>query len=58
VDVFLNTLFGTLLLASGAATIHQLIECRFHTKMRRMRRPFVTGRIQRLSASKLEVKAT
>jgi hypothetical protein len=27
-------------------------------KMRRMRRPFVAGRIQRLSASKLEVKAT
>ena len=43
---FLNTLFGTILVASGAATLNQLIELRYDARMRRTaRRPLVLGRI-------------
>jgi len=46
-----NTLLGTVLVASGAATLNQLIERRFDALMRRTaRRPIVTGRIGPLSA--------
>jgi len=43
----LHTLVGTVLVASGAATLNQLIELRFDARMRRTaRRPLVSGRIQ------------
>jgi len=43
----LHTLIGTVLVASGAATLNQLIEVRFDGQMRRTaRRPLVSGRIQ------------
>jgi protoheme IX farnesyltransferase len=43
----LHTLIGTVLVASGAATLNQLIELRFDGQMRRTaRRPLVSGRIQ------------
>ncbi len=43
---FLNTLFGTILVASGAATLNQLIELRYDAQMRRTaRRPLASGRI-------------
>lgn len=43
---FLHTLFGTVLVASGAATLNQLIELRFDAQMRRTaRRPLASGRI-------------
>jgi len=46
-----NTLLGTVLVASGAATLNQLIERRFDALMRRTaRRPIVAGRIGPLSA--------
>jgi protoheme IX farnesyltransferase len=49
--LFLNTLLGTVLVASGAATLNQLMERRYDAKMRRtIRRPIVTGRIEPLSA--------
>ena len=42
-----HTLIGTVLVASGAATLNQLIELRFDAQMRRTaRRPLVSGRIQ------------
>ena len=42
----LHTLMGTVLVASGAATLNQLIELRFDRQMRRTaRRPLVTRRI-------------
>src|SRR5260370_18541276 len=42
----LHTLIGTVLVASGAATLNQLIELRFDGQMRRTaRRPVVSGRI-------------
>jgi protoheme IX farnesyltransferase len=42
----LHTLIGTVLVASGAATLNQLIELRFDAQMRRTaRRPLVSGRI-------------
>jgi heme o synthase len=42
-----HTLVGTILVASGAATLNQLIELRFDSQMRRTaRRPLVSGRIE------------
>jgi protoheme IX farnesyltransferase len=42
-----HTLVGTVFVASGAATLNQLIEVRFDAQMRRTaRRPLVTGKIQ------------
>jgi protoheme IX farnesyltransferase len=44
--LFLHTLLGTVLVASGAATLNQLIELRYDAQMRRTaRRPLVSGRI-------------
>jgi protoheme IX farnesyltransferase len=41
-----NTLFGTLLVASGTGTLNQYIECHFDSLMRRTsRRPLPAGRI-------------
>src|SRR5882724_9900223 len=43
----LHALVGTVLVASGAATLNQLIELRFDAQMRRTaRRPLVSRRIQ------------
>ena len=43
---FLHTLLGTVFVASGAATLNQLIELRYDAQMRRTaRRPLVSGRI-------------
>jgi protoheme IX farnesyltransferase len=43
----LHTLIGTVLVASGAATLNQLIELRFDAQMRRTaRRPLVSRRIE------------
>src|SRR5499425_2656355 len=43
---FFHTLFGTALVASGAATLNQLIELRYDALMRRTaRRPLTSGRI-------------
>jgi heme o synthase len=43
----IHTVVGTVLVASGAATLNQLIELRFDAQMRRtVRRPLVSGRIQ------------
>ena len=43
---FLHALLGTVLVASGAATLNQLIELEYDTQMRRTaRRPLVSGRI-------------
>jgi protoheme IX farnesyltransferase len=43
---FLHTLLGTVLVASGAATLNQLIELRYDAQMRRTaRRPLASGRI-------------
>jgi len=43
----LHTLVGTVLVASGAATLNQLIELRFDGQMRRTaRRPLVSRRIE------------
>lgn len=43
---FLHTLFGTTLVASGAATLNQLIELAYDAQMRRTaRRPLASGRI-------------
>jgi protoheme IX farnesyltransferase len=43
---FLHMLLGTILVASGAATLNQLIELRYDAQMRRTaRRPLVLGRI-------------
>jgi protoheme IX farnesyltransferase len=45
--LFLHTLFGTALVASGAATLNQVIEFRFDAQMRRTaRRPLVSQRIE------------
>jgi protoheme IX farnesyltransferase len=47
----LHTLVGTVLVASGAATLNQLIELRFDGQMRRTaRRPLVSRRIERAHA--------
>jgi len=46
-----NTLLGTVLVSSGAATLNQVIERRFDAEMRRTaRRPIVAGRITARSA--------
>jgi len=43
---FLHTLLGTALVASGAATLNQVIELRYDAQMRRTaRRPLASGRI-------------
>src|SRR5215468_12428418 len=43
---FLHALLGTALVASGAATLNQLIELRYDAQMRRTaRRPLASGRI-------------
>jgi heme o synthase len=43
---FLHTLLGTVFVASGAATLNQLIELQYDAQMRRTaRRPLVSGRI-------------
>jgi heme o synthase len=43
---FLHTLLGTILVASGAGTLNQLIELRYDAQMRRTaRRPLASGRI-------------
>jgi len=45
--LLLHTLLGTVLVASGAASLNQLIELRFDARMRRTaRRPLASGRIQ------------
>ena len=44
--LFLHTLLGTVVVASGAATLNQLIELRYDAQMRRTaRRPLAAGRI-------------
>jgi protoheme IX farnesyltransferase len=44
--IFLHTLLGTILVASGAATLNQLIEVQHDAEMRRTaRRPLASGRI-------------
>src|ERR1700747_1401646 len=43
---FIHTLLGTVFVASGAATLNQLIEVRYDAQMRRTaRRPLASGRI-------------
>jgi protoheme IX farnesyltransferase len=49
--LLLNTLLGTVLVASGAATLNQVIERRFDAEMRRTsRRPIAAGRIEPVHA--------
>jgi protoheme IX farnesyltransferase len=49
--LLLNTLLGTVLVASGAGTLNQLIERRFDAQMRRTaRRPIAAGRIEPIHA--------
>ena len=49
--LFLRTVFGTVLVASGAGTLNQLIERRFDSEMRRtVRRPIAAGRIEPIPA--------
>ncbi len=49
--LLLNTLLGTVLVASGAGTLNQLIERRFDAQMRRTaRRPIAAGRIEPVRA--------
>jgi protoheme IX farnesyltransferase len=49
--LLLHTLLGTILVASGAGTLNQLIERRFDAQMRRTaRRPIAAGRIQPIHA--------
>jgi protoheme IX farnesyltransferase len=48
---FIHTLLGTVFVASGAATLNQLIELRYDAQMRRTaRRPLASGRIARSHA--------
>ena len=52
VERMLNTLFGTLLVASGAATLNQYLEHRFDARMRRTsRRPIAAGRLSPRTAA-------
>src|SRR5712691_2867932 len=45
--LLLNTLFGTVLVASGAGALNQLIERKFDAQMRRTsRRPIAAGRVE------------
>src|SRR6201981_592045 len=47
----LNTLFGTLLVASGTGTLNQYLEYRFDARMRRtQRRPVAAGRLRPAAA--------
>jgi heme o synthase len=49
--LLLNTLLGTILVASGAGTLNQLIERGFDSQMRRTaRRPLAAGRIEPIHA--------
>src|ERR1700739_4316450 len=49
--LLLNTLLGTVLVASGAGVLNQLIERRFDADMRRTtRRPIAAGRTERIPA--------
>jgi len=49
--LLLRTVFGTVLVASGAGVLNQLIERRFDAKMRRTaRRPIAVGRIEPIPA--------
>src|SRR5882762_10781235 len=49
--LLLNTLLGTMLVASGAGTLNQLIERNFDAQMRRTsRRPIAAGRIEPIRA--------
>jgi protoheme IX farnesyltransferase len=49
--LLLDTLLGTVLVASGAGTLNQLIERRFDAQMRRTcRRPIAAGRIEPIHA--------
>jgi heme o synthase len=49
--LLLNTLLGTILVASGAGTLNQLIERKFDSQMRRTaRRPIAAGRIEPIHA--------
>jgi protoheme IX farnesyltransferase len=49
--LLLNTLLGTVLVASGAGTLNQLIERKFDAQMRRTsRRPIAAGRIEPIQA--------
>ena len=48
----LNTLLGTLLVASGTGTLNQVLEHRFDAQMRRTsRRPVATGRVRPANAA-------
>jgi heme o synthase len=48
----LNTLFGTLLVASGTGTLNQYLEYRFDARMRRtQRRPVASGRMRPATAA-------
>ena len=48
---FIHTLLGTVFVASGAATLNQLIELQYDAQMRRTaRRPLASGRIARSHA--------
>ena len=48
----LNTLLGTLLVASGTGTLNQVLEHRFDARMRRTcRRPVAAGRVRRTNAA-------
>jgi heme o synthase len=45
--LLIHTLLGTLLIASGTATLNQYVECQFDAQMRRTkRRPLAAGRIE------------
>ena len=49
--LLVNTLLGTLLVASGTATLNQLMECKFDALMHRTaRRPLPAGRVKPLHA--------
>ncbi len=49
--LLLHTLFGTVLVASGAGTLNQLIERKFDAQMRRTsRRPIAAGRVEPVHA--------
>jgi heme o synthase len=49
--LLLHTLLGTVLVASGAGTLNQLVERRFDAQMRRTaRRPIAAGRIEPIQA--------
>ena len=56
---FVHTLLGTLLVASGAATLNQYIERRFDAQMRRTaRRPLAAGRLDPSAALRFGVVLT